>query len=268
MGYGGNHTPCMLCVHLNALLLQRCLCQERGRIKSDNACSMPPATLHGCKTVEVTVVLLSPASCCHAAVSCQQCQCCGHVGSWGYALTRVCSVLFGVTLSVLVCNTVLPWYTSASSIETMKVTFVSAVELINQMHANFYADGAAFVAAFEAQLPSLPLSPSAAEPAGDNTAAPAGLSVSGCSTSGAAAAAAAAASDVAAAAGAASALVASKGFASCPLTVSPAVLQSMIARPLVAVQTSLLMDTVAWQRGVLATPPVSAHCCSLFRSVI
>lgn len=35
-----------------------------------------------------------------------QCQCCGHVGSWGVAAARVVSVLFGVTLSVLVCNTV------------------------------------------------------------------------------------------------------------------------------------------------------------------
>jgi hypothetical protein len=52
-------------------------------------------------------------------------------------------------------------------------------------------------------------------------------------------------------------LVAGKGQDACPVFVTPAVLQSVIARPLVAVQTSLLMDTVAWQRGVLATPPVS-----------
>jgi hypothetical protein len=66
---------------------------------------------------------------------------------------------------------------------------------------------------------------------------------------------------VAAAAGESSALVACKGPATCPLAVTPAVLQSMIARPSVAVQTSLLMDTVTWQRGVLATPPVSSRCC-------
>lgn len=38
---------------------------------------------------------------------------------------------------------------------------------------------------------------------------------------------------------------------------SPAALQSEVAGPLVAVQVSLIRDTVAWQRGVLATPPVS-----------
>jgi hypothetical protein len=70
-------------------------------------------------------------------------------------------------------------------------------------------------------------------------------------------AAAAAAAEIAVAACKASAGVAAKGPASCPVQVTPAVLQSLIARPLVAVQTSLLMDTVAWQRGVLATPPVS-----------
>lgn len=206
-------------------------------------------------------MLLSPAPCCYAAVSCKQCQCCGHVGNWAYVLTRVCSVLFGVTLSVLVCNMLLPWYTSAWSIQTMKTTFVSAVELINQMHAQFYADGAAFVAAFESQWPSRPLPVSAGVPAAaDAAAAPAGFSADGCISSGAAAAAAAAA-DVAAAAGAASLLVSSKGIASCPRSVSPAILQTMMAKPLVAVQTSLLMDTVAWQRGVLATPPVSVRCC-------
>jgi hypothetical protein len=56
-------------------------------------------------------------------------------------------------------------------------------------------------------------------------------------------------------------LVSSKGIALCPRSVSPAILQAMMAKPLVAVQTSLLMDTVAWQRGVLATPPVSGRCC-------
>jgi hypothetical protein len=155
----------------------------------------------------------------------------------------------------------LPWYTSAWSIQTMKTTFVSAVELINQMHAQFYADGAAFVAAFESQWPGCPPTATAGVPAAaDAAAAPAVFSAGGCISSGAAAAAAAAV-DVAAAAGAASSLVSSKGIASCPRSVSPAVLQTMMAKPLVAVQTSLLMDTVAWQRGVLATPPVNEFCC-------
>lgn len=163
------------------------------------------------------------------------CQCCGHVGSWSVAAARVVSVLFGVTLSVLVCNTVLPWYTSSWSIQTMTATFASAVGLINQMHAQFYSDGAAAVAAFEATCRHSCGSDKAGEPA---------------------AAAQSAAAEIAAAACKASAGVAAKGPASCPVQVTPAVLQSLIARPLVAVQTSLLMDTVAWQRGVLATPPV------------
>ncbi|KAF8059743.1 Heat shock 70 kDa protein [Scenedesmus sp. PABB004] len=38
--------------------------------------------------------------------------------------------------------------------------------------------------------------------------------------------------------------------------VSPAALQALVAGPLVEVQASLQRDTVAWSRGVLATPPV------------
>lgn len=42
---------------------------------------------------------------------------------------------------------------------------------------------------------------------------------------------------------------------------SPAALQSEVAAPLVAVQVSLIRDTVAWRRGVLSTPPVSDLSC-------
>lgn len=166
-----------------------------------------------------------------------QCQCCGHAGSWAVSVARVASVLFGVTTAVLVCNAVLPWYTSAWSIQTMKSTFISAVELVNQMHAQFYADGAAAVAAFNEQCVA--------------------VKVAAVNVDDGVLAAAAAAGEVTAAAGEASAAIACKGPTACPVNVTPAVLQTLIARPLVAVQTSLLMDTVAWQRGVLATPPVS-----------
>lgn len=147
----------------------------------------------------------------------------------------------------------------------MKATFVSAVGLINQMHAQFYADGAAAVAAFEATCrQSCGTSttalgqPAAAQSSGLSSAGTAPAAAAAADIDDAAAAAAAAAAEIAAAAGKASAAVAAKGPASCPVEVTPAVLQSYVARPLVAVQTSLLMDTVAWQRGVLATPQVSA----------
>lgn len=163
---------------------------------------------------------------------------------------------------------VLPWYTSSWSIETMKAAFVSAVGLINQMHAQFYADGAAAVAAFEAtcrqscgRSTTVVGQPAAAQSSGQSAnsaeAAPASASAAA-DIDDAAAAAAAAAAEIAAAVCKATAAVAAKGPASCPVQVTPAVLQSLVARPLVAVQASLLMDTVAWQRGVLATPPVSA----------
>lgn len=191
-----------------------------------------------------------------------QCQCCQHVGSYAVALSRVTSVIFGITTAVLVSNLLLPWYTSSWSIDTMRSAFITAVQLFGQMHAQFYADGAAAVAAFEAQAPRCPPRQHAQQhPTGFSDAAAAseraedGLS---CEFNGAAAVAAAAV-EVAAAAGASSEAIAHLGHLTCPMVVTPAGLQSIIARPLVAVQTSLLMDTVMWQRGVLSTPPVS--CC-------
>lgn len=218
-----------------------------------------------CAAVESEIKHVAIVSAFCSMLPCLQCQCCGHVGSWAVSVARVVSVLFGVTLSVLVCNTVLPWYTSTWCIQTMKGTFITAVELVNQMHAQFYADGAAAVAAFEAQAAACqhvstdaPVSCTPAQSAQSGPAGHlAGKDYCAAFDSGAKASAAAAA-EVAAAAGESSAMIACKGPATCPLVVTPAVLQSMIARPLVSVQTSLLMDTVAWQRGVLATPPVSS----------
>jgi hypothetical protein len=158
----------------------------------------------------------------------------------------------------------------------MRSTFITAVMLVNQMHAQFYADGAAAAVAYEARTfacprvdaskPTLQSSPSQetdratsppAAAASRAAAQESGDLPTKSQASTMAAAAVNAAAQVAEAAAAASVLVACKGQQTCPVYVTPAVLQTVIARPLVAVQTSLLMDTVAWQRGVLATPPVS-----------
>lgn len=170
----------------------------------------------------------------------------------------------------------------------MRSAFITSVQLICQMHVEHYADGAAAVAAYHARTPNrCPLlrgpdaDAAAADAGGVDAAALAAAphpdvgavdpttkaaTAPSCLTQSAddAAAAAYAASQVAAAAGAASAAIAEHGHPTCPVHVTPGVLEGLVARPLIAVQTSLLMDTVSWQRGVLATPPVSRSASSCF----
>jgi hypothetical protein len=217
-------------------------------------------------------------------------QCCSAPGRAEVAAARVVAVLAGVLTSAAVCNYILPWYTSSWAIAVLADTYMKSAALLGQMLARTYRDGADAVAKYEAACVPPPTSRSAgqlrsaaADSAGATTDSDSSDSqqqqqqvLAGCVTYSAAEVAAAAAvadavqeavresfpfadlgsssnSVIPAGAGAAAA-----GDVGAVDVCSPAVLQRLVARPLVEVQVSLLRDTVAWSRGVLATPPVSA----------
>eukprot|EP00879_Flechtneria_rotunda_P012322 GHRR01012869.1.p1 GENE.GHRR01012869.1~~GHRR01012869.1.p1 ORF type:complete len:957 (+),score=306.37 GHRR01012869.1:270-3140(+) len=188
------------------------------------------------------------------------CQCCGHVGQANVAIARVVSVLGGALFSVFICNAIYPWYTSSWAIETLAATYKRSISIMSQMYAKYYADDAAAVAKFEVQCPAIPqagfshqqglgteglinIRHSATDVAAAHEAA--------ATVAAAAAASSAAVGGVAAATGAAGSAGTSNEVC------NPVMLQMQVARPLVEVQGSLIRDTVAWSRGVLATPPVN-----------
>jgi hypothetical protein len=211
-------------------------------------------------------------------------QCCSAPGRAEVAAARVVAVLAGVLTSAAVCNYILPWYTSSWAIGVLAETYMKAAALLGQMLAKTYRDGADAVARYEAACVPLLKSQSAVRLAAAELPA-AGSSdgsdstqqkqqgvPAGCITySAAEAAVAAAVADAVQEAvnesfpfaGLCSSGSSSGsddgGAALCVDVCSPAVLQQLVAQPLIAVQVSLMKDTVAWKRGVLATPPVSIY---------
>jgi hypothetical protein len=216
-------------------------------------------------------------------------QCCSAPGRAEVAAARVVAVLAGVLTSAFVCNYILPWYTSSWAIGVLADTYMKAAALLGQMLAQTYRDGADAVAKYEAACVPPLKSRSAVHL---RSAGPDGVGVgstrggdsdegqqqgqqqeqglAGCATYSAA--------EVAAAAAVADAVqeAAKEAFpfaglcssdddsndsgagaaGGCVDVCSAAVLQRLVARPLIEVQVSLLKDTVAWSRGVLVTPPV------------
>jgi hypothetical protein len=218
-------------------------------------------------------------------------QCCSAPGRAEVAAARVVAVLAGVLTSAFVCNYILPWYTSSWAIDVLADTYMKAAALLGQMLAQTYRDGADAVAKYEAACVPPLRSRSAVQLRGaapDSVGAAAvgdsdddmqqqqQQGLADCVTySSAEVAAAAAVADAVqeavresfpfaglcsssgvAPSGGASAAVGTPAVGGVDVC-SPAVLQRLVARPLIEVQVSLLKDTVAWSRGVLATPPVS-----------
>jgi hypothetical protein len=220
-------------------------------------------------------------------------QCCSAPGRAEVAAARVVAVLAGVLTSAFVCNCILPWYTSSWAIDVLADTYMKAAALLGQMLAQTYRDGADAVAKYEAacvpplksrsavQLRGVALDGGGATRGGDSDddqqqqqeQQQQQQGLADCVTYSSAEVAAAAAvadavqeavkesfpfaglcsSNNGSAAGAATSNAPAVGGVD---VCSPAVLQRLVARPLVEVQVSLLKDTVAWSRGVLATPPV------------
>eukprot|EP00775_Hariotina_reticulata_P006232 gene6232-6469_t len=184
------------------------------------------------------------------------CQCCQVEGNPSYAAARIVSVIGGVLFSVGLCNLLLPWYTSDWAIQVMAQTYQRCIALMLQMDVYFFSEGAAAVATFE--MPCAEQQEVL------------GQSLDHCrgpikhSSNETAAAADAAAALRAAADAALQKLklvppqppAAAAGGGGSTAVLSCADLQALIARPLTAVQGSLIKDSVAWHKGYLATPPV------------
>lgn len=202
------------------------------------------------------------------------CQCCS-VGSLAVPVARVASVLAGIGLAIVVNSLWWPWYTSDASIELLALALKRGTVALLAMTAQYYADTAAATASYESATPA---NPAAAAFLGSGCGTsikqpPADVAAAAELAAAVAAAAAAAAKQlgctpppappapapgkqaglpVAAPAGA----PAPGGAAAAGARVTPPMLQQQIGMPLVQVQAALIKDTVTWQRGVLATPPV------------
>jgi len=185
------------------------------------------------------------------------CQCCHVQGDPSYAATRIVSVIAGVLFSVGLCNLLLPWYTSDWAIQVMAQAYQRCIALVAQMDVQFFCEGAAAAAEYEMSCSEQQevLRQQALEPCQGpirNSS-----------------------KDTAAAEGAAAAMRAAADAALQQLKLVPAEptaipaggipaaltfadLQALVARPLTGVQGSLIRDSVAWQKGYLATPPVGS----------
>ncbi|KAG2483338.1 hypothetical protein HYH03_017786 [Edaphochlamys debaryana] len=155
---------------------------------------------------------------------------------------RVLSVIAGCTVPVLVSSIILPWYTSAWALETMAGALRGAAVITRHMYDRFFAEGYAALVASKGQ-------DAAAEALAAH-----GLTREEAEACGAGA-----------------------GGRGDTAASPPPSLQALVWSPLVAVQASLMRDTAAWSRGLLATPEVVpallrsclllADCCSALQLV-
>eukprot|EP00877_Chromochloris_zofingiensis_P010507 jgi/Chrzof1/570/Cz01g20240.t1 len=181
--------------------------------------------------VAITLTLMTMG----ALVLCQYKGCCG-AGTVDYFTARVLSVSLGAIFATIVCNAILPWYTTDWALERMAGAYKNAANLGLHMYDVFYQEGFRANQEYKQQHrdPLQPDSIQATQQPNQNCVdAQAGDAV----------------------VKAAIQLPEPLGAAAVP-PVTPQALQAQLAAPLVAVQMSLAKDSVFWKRGILATPQV------------
>lgn len=170
-------------------------------------------------------------------------------GATSYYVARTVAVMLGLSLPVLVCNAILPWYTSEWALEKLSGAYLESIRVARLCYDKHYVElQSASMGGQQHQQPP-PAAPAQQPLESDGSAsrrrtpAAAGPESFG---------------DIDSPSGPAkvpSVLTRLTSGIPAP-TPAPGPIHSRIAAPLVAVQISLKSDTVAWQRGVLATPPI------------